>query len=57
MPVSAYQFHLGVITSDLFLLAALGLGLESNEPVPGVQLDLCAVHSATSLGCALGTCR
>lgn len=48
MPVSADRFLLGVITSDLFLLAALGLGSVSNEPAPGMRLDICVVLSSTS---------
>lgn len=48
MPVSADWFLLGVITSDLFLLAALGLGSVSNEPAPGMRLDICVVLSSTS---------
>lgn len=55
MPVSAARFLPGVITSDLFLLAALGLGSVSNEPAPGMRLDVCVVHSSTSRGCALET--
>lgn len=35
------RFHLGVITSDLSSLAALGLRSVSNEPAPGLRVDVC----------------